>query len=290
MNAKRIFRGPILWIVLAVIAIGLLVDLTGNLTGGFSEEPTSKVVSIINGNDPIKEVVLVDGEQEIQVTMAGDNPAKYKAVWVGNQSEQLIDRLNERVAAGSLESWVGKNPTPGFFSDPARHPDPVHHHRCPLLLPAELRAGRRQPGDAVRQVQGQGRQQGHAEDDLPGRRRLRGGDRGARGDQGVPGRAGQVPGRRGEDPQGRPAVRSARHRQDAAGPRGRRRGRACRSTRSPAPTSWRCSSASAPAASGTCSSRPRRTRRPSSSSTRSTPSAGTAVPAWAAATTSASRP
>ena len=60
MNAKRIFRGPILWIVLAVIAIGLLVDLTGNLTGGFSEEPTSKVVSIINGNDPIKEVVLVD--------------------------------------------------------------------------------------------------------------------------------------------------------------------------------------------------------------------------------------
>ena len=97
MNAKRIFRGPILWIVLAVIAIGLLVDLTGNLTGGFSEEPTSRVVSIINGNDPIKEVVLVDGEQEIQVTMAGDSPAKYKAVWVGNQSEQLIDRLTHEV-------------------------------------------------------------------------------------------------------------------------------------------------------------------------------------------------
>ena len=116
MNAKRIFRGPILWIVLAVIAIGLLVDLTGNLTGGYSEQPTSKVVSIINGNDPIKEVILVDGEQEIQVTMAGDNPAKYKAAWVGNQSEQLIDRLNARVAAGTLESWVGKNPTPGFFS------------------------------------------------------------------------------------------------------------------------------------------------------------------------------
>ncbi len=120
---------------------------------------------------------------------------------------------------------MAKNPTPGLLLDPARHPDPVHHHRRPLLLPAQLRAGRRQPGDAVRQVQGQGRQQGHAEDDLPGRRRLRGGDRGARGDQGVPGRAGQVPGGRGEDPQGRPAVRPARHRQDAAGPGGRRRGR-----------------------------------------------------------------
>ena len=64
---------------------------------------------------------------------------------------------------------------------------------------------------------------------------------------------------------------------------------ACRSTRSPARTSSRCSSASAPPGSATCSSRPRPTRRPSSSSTRSTPSAGTAAPAWAAATTSASK-
>jgi cell division protease FtsH len=61
-------------------------------------------------------------------------------------------------------------------------------------------------------------------------------------------------------------------------------------SRSPARTSSRCSSASAPPGCATCSSRPRPTPRRSSSSTRSTPSAGTAVPAWAAATTSASRP
>ncbi len=66
--------------------------------------------------------------------------------------------------------------------------------------------------------------------------------------------------------------------------------RACRSTRSPARTSSRCSSVSAPPASGTCSSRPRPTPPPSSSSTRSTPWAATAVPASAVATTSASRP
>ena len=56
-----------------------------------------------------------------------------------------------------------------------------------------------------------------------------------------------------------------------------------------APTSSRCSSASARRACATCSSRPRRARPASSSSTKSTPSAATAVPAWAAATTSASR-
>ncbi len=64
---------------------------------------------------------------------------------------------------------------------------------------------------------------------------------------------------------------------------------ACRSSRSPARTSSRCSSASAPHACATCSSRPSRTRPASSSWTRSTRSAAIAAPASAAVTTSASR-
>ena len=115
MTLKRILRGPILWIILAVVAIGLLIDFSGSLTGGYKQVPTSQVVSIINGNDPLSEVKMIDKEQQIQVTTKGDQPQKYEAVWVGNQSQGLIDRLNERVAAGTLDSWVGSNPTPGFF-------------------------------------------------------------------------------------------------------------------------------------------------------------------------------
>jgi hypothetical protein len=63
----------------------------------------------------------------------------------------------------------------------------------------------------------------------------------------------------------------------------------CRSSRSRAPISSRCSSAWAPAGCATCSSRRRRMRRPSCSSTRSTPWAAIAVPASAGATTSGSR-
>jgi hypothetical protein len=48
----------------------------------------------------------------------------------------------------------------------------------------------------------------------------------------------------GKHPQGRADGRRAGHRQDAAGPRRRRRGRTCRSSRSRARTSSRCSSAS----------------------------------------------
>ncbi len=115
MNLKRILRGPILWIILAVVAIGLLVDFSGSLTGGYKDVPTSQVVSLINGNDPLSEVKMIDKEQQIQVTTKGDQPQKFRATWIGNQSLELINRLNERVAAGTLDSWVGSNPTPGFF-------------------------------------------------------------------------------------------------------------------------------------------------------------------------------
>jgi cell division protease FtsH len=66
--------------------------------------------------------------------------------------------------------------------------------------------------------------------------------------------------------------------------------RTCPSSPSRAPTSSRCSSASAHRASVTCLSRRRRMRPASSSSTRSTRWAATAARASAAATTSASRP
>ena len=56
-------------------------------------------------------------------------------------------------------------------------------------------------------------------------RRRRRGRRGTRRDPGLPAEPGPLPGAGREDPEGRAAVRPARHRQDAAGPGRRRRGR-----------------------------------------------------------------
>src|ERR671911_307789 len=116
MNFKRIFRSPITWILLALIAIGLLIDFTQRVSGGYREEPTSRVVAVINGNEPLEEVILIDRDQEIRVTLKDENQTKYKAIWVGNQSDELIPRLNQRVADGSLDRWEGRNATPGFLS------------------------------------------------------------------------------------------------------------------------------------------------------------------------------
>ncbi|HWI00772.1 MAG TPA: ATP-dependent metallopeptidase FtsH/Yme1/Tma family protein, partial [Propionibacteriaceae bacterium] len=116
MNFRRIFRGPLLWIVLAVVVIGLLLDFSGSLTGGYKEVPTSQVIQIINGNEPVSQVTLMDGDQEIRVTMKDAAKTKYKAIWVGNQSDEIIKRLDQRVADKTLDQWVGEKVTPGFFS------------------------------------------------------------------------------------------------------------------------------------------------------------------------------
>ncbi|HLL63552.1 MAG TPA: ATP-dependent zinc metalloprotease FtsH [Propionibacteriaceae bacterium] len=116
MNFKRIFRSPITWILLALIAIGLLIDFTQRVSGGYQEEPTSRVVAVINGSEPLEEVILIDRDQEIRVTLKDENQTKYKAIWVGNQSDELIPRLNQRVADKTLDHWEGRNATPVFLS------------------------------------------------------------------------------------------------------------------------------------------------------------------------------
>ena len=204
--------------------------------------------------------------------------------------------------AAAIESWAPQFGTPASTTRSTSPPTPAGSC-CSSSMVCRSRwscmhlpllhapgAGHQQPGHELRQEPGPhvpGQQDG---------RHLRRRRRGRRGENGSPGgrRVPQVP-REVQLPRA-PASRAASC--SSAPPAPARRcwpgrwpaRRACPSSRSPARSSWRCSSASAPAASATCSTRPSATRPASSSSTRSTPSAASAAPAWAAPTTSASRP
>src|SRR4029453_6563937 len=92
-----------------------------------------------------------------------------------------------------------------------------------LDLPDEPGAGRRLESDVLRQVAREADDTGLAEDRLQGRRRRGRGGGGAPGDQGVPREPEEVPSPRRAHPEGRPALRAARNREDA--PRARGRGR-----------------------------------------------------------------
>ena len=94
----------------------------------------------------------------------------------------------------------------------------------PLDLPHQPDAGRRLEGHELRQEPRQAHGRRLAQDHVQGRRGRRRGRRGTARDQGVPREPQEVPGARRAHPEGRAAVRAARHRQDAAGARSRGRG------------------------------------------------------------------
>ena len=113
MNVKRILRGPLLWFVVVIIGIAIIVEVV-NRSDGYKEVPTSQAVALIQGNEHLKQVNLVDGDQKIQITK--NDGSKVEAVWVGDQGTTLAADLQKRVDNKTLDEWVGSNPTPGFLS------------------------------------------------------------------------------------------------------------------------------------------------------------------------------
>ena len=101
----------------------------------------------------------------------------------------------------------------------ADDPDP---RRLDLLHAPD--AVRLRPRHGLRQVQGQASDRSTWPRHLRGRRRRRRGQGRSGGDRRLPARPAEVPAPGRQDPARRAAGRPSRHRQDAAGPRGRRRG------------------------------------------------------------------
>ena len=115
MKNNRVLRSPLLFIGVAMVLFFIILSALSN-SGGYTEKSISEVVALINSSEPLKEVILTDGEQTIKIETASNPPAKIRSVWVASQSDALVQRLNERVAQKTLTSWKGENPQPSIWS------------------------------------------------------------------------------------------------------------------------------------------------------------------------------
>ncbi|MEA5153856.1 MAG: ATP-dependent zinc metalloprotease FtsH [Raineyella sp.] len=112
---QRIFRGPLIWVVIVLVALVAMSQFAGN-SSGYQPKDTSQVVQILDGNDKIDNVVLQTGEQRVLVTMADAQKTKYSTYWAGNQDDLIIARLNERVSQGTLRTWNATSAKPSFWA------------------------------------------------------------------------------------------------------------------------------------------------------------------------------
>ena len=271
-------KSLVFWVVLVVVGV-----IIWNFSTKFGNQ-SSRLVSFTEFLSSVKTGnvarVVITGQDITGVTKAGDNFRTYAPSQYDGLVNELIERgvvvqAREPTAspwASLLYSWAPVLLMIGFW----------------IFFMRQMQSGGNKAlsfGKSKAKLSSSSAEEG----DVQGRRRRRRSEGRAPGDHRVPQGAAEISEARRQDSEGRPADGPSRHGQDAAWRAPSRVKPTCRSSRSAARTSSRCSSASAPRASGTCSSRVRRTPRASSSSTRLTPWAGTVAPGSAAGTMSASR-
>ncbi len=117
MDVKRIFRGPLFWIVVAFLGVLVIGQLLTGSTG-YKTEPTGQVVQLIqqaksSSDKTIKAVTLIDPDQEIRVEKT--DGTKLRAHWVDGQGTSLGTDLQTLFQDGKIERYDVENPKPSFI-------------------------------------------------------------------------------------------------------------------------------------------------------------------------------
>src|SRR4051794_37883683 len=101
MDVKRIFRGPWLWIVVAVVGVLIALQYLAP-NGGYKEINTSLMSTHITKGD-VKTVTFVDRDQTIRAVL--DNGEKVTTSWVAGQQRDLVNAAQRGVQDKKIENY-----------------------------------------------------------------------------------------------------------------------------------------------------------------------------------------
>jgi cell division protease FtsH len=108
---KRVFKGPWLWIVIAVVGVLLALQyLTPN--GGYDEIKTSEMQAHI-ADGSIQEITFVEGDQQIKATL--DDGTKVISHYIDGQQQSLLAEVAKAEADNTIESSDSKVPKPSIL-------------------------------------------------------------------------------------------------------------------------------------------------------------------------------
>lgn len=109
---KRIFKGPWLWIVLAVVGVLLALQYLAPNRGGKEIESSEMQDKISSGE--VQEITFVDaGEQQIKATL--DNGDKVSAFWLDGTQAAIQDEVQKQVDEGSIDKFTVEVPKPSLL-------------------------------------------------------------------------------------------------------------------------------------------------------------------------------
>ncbi|MFI6702664.1 ATP-dependent zinc metalloprotease FtsH [Streptomyces sp. NPDC050509] len=114
MDVKRYFRGPVMWIVLAVLAVVVLMQVVGS-SGGYKTVDTGEVVQAIDKNQA-EQVKLTTGDDQIIKVDLKDGlkvkgSDKIQASYIGNQGSSLATTLQTKFQNGDITKGYTVSPS-----------------------------------------------------------------------------------------------------------------------------------------------------------------------------------
>ncbi|OIV36847.1 cell division protein FtsH [Mangrovactinospora gilvigrisea] len=110
MDVKRYFRAPVLWIVVAVVAVIVVMQVASS-SSGYKSVDTGDVVAAINAGKVQQAELTTGNEQTIKVQLKSgqkvDGTDKIKASYIGTQGTAIADALQKQMDDGSKSSLPG---------------------------------------------------------------------------------------------------------------------------------------------------------------------------------------
>jgi len=100
MDVKRIFRGPAIWVVLAVLAVLAVMNIVSS-GGGATSVDTSKIISEINLGQVKSAQVTTGSSQTVQVTL-NDGTKQVTTYLNDQQGNAITTQLDTAAASGKL--------------------------------------------------------------------------------------------------------------------------------------------------------------------------------------------
>ncbi len=113
---KRIFKGPWLWIAVAVVGVLLALQFLAP-GGGYDEVDTSRMEKYITDGD-IKDITFIDGDQQIQATLddgVRDSGSQVMTHYIMGQAPRLLTLVDTQVDKGTIEKSNSENPQPSVL-------------------------------------------------------------------------------------------------------------------------------------------------------------------------------
>ena len=99
MEIRRLFRGPLLLVIVAVVLFIIVLDFASS-SSSYQGVDTSRIVQLIESGQ-VKSAQVIDKNQTIQITT--DSGQNLQASWVGGQGLQLVNELQQQVDKGTLK-------------------------------------------------------------------------------------------------------------------------------------------------------------------------------------------